>query len=287
MFMSRTFLGFLLVVSLVFPSLSQAATSTPANQPTPYFYIINYYKPVGVLATLKLNDTAIVKGLQTGTIKQLVKGYANVNAWIPGASNTLTVTLQKDTTTTTAPGEIIYIEISRVRDGQQTNEGEKLAVVHVKADTVTAKPITITKTFRATPVPPSAFWSSAKPLAITTYTKAQVSMLIFKTWIALGSKNPETMFTAFRYQFNEINNYNFAEVYTENDFKQTVFPPLFENPRHRLPTSTLRFELVANKRLIKVTDKNGYSPIKLGPEAGFGEIDILAAPINGVWTLVR
>ncbi len=285
--MTRTFLGFLLVVSLVFPSLSQAATTTPANQPTPYFYLINYYKPVGVLATLKLNDTAIVKSLQTGTNKQLVKGYANVNAWIPGVSNTLTVTLQKDTSTTTAPGEIIYIEISRVRDGQKTNEGEKLAVVNIKADTLTAKSTTITKTFRATPVPPSTFWTSAKPLTITTYTKGQVSMLIFKTWLAIGSKNPETMFKAFRYQFNEINNYNFAQVYTENEFKQIVFPPLFENPRHRLPTSTLRFELVANKRLIKVTDKNGYSPIKLGPESSFGEIEILAAPVNGVWTLAR
>lgn len=257
----------------IWPNVSLAAAQ-------PYYYLITYKKPAGVLVTAKINDTEVVKSLN-GTFSLPAINTSNINAWLTSGTNTLSFVAKRapNAKAFTSSTEII---ISRIVAGQKTNEGETLTYIVIPAKDLKGT-VQVTKDFSVTTTPPSDFWQQAKPLKITQITKAVLTWEVYKTWQTVHTKNIDRIFNLFKYQFDEINRYNFEQVYSEVDFKNSALQPLIENELQPLPNKPLHFELIANKKIIKVTDDTGHSPIKIGT----GEIDFLTAPVNGAWTLVR
>lgn len=265
------------LVTLIFASLSIPAASQAADA---YYYLINYQKPVGVLVTAKINGVKVVNSLN-GTYLPIALNSFNLNAWVTSGTNTLSFTAKR-APGAKAPTSSTEIVISRVLAGQKANEGETLTYIVVTAKELKGT-IQVEREFSVTTTPPSDFWPQAKPLQITPLTKVILTWEVYKIWQTITTKNVDKYFSLFKYQFDEINRFNFEQVYTEAEFKDLFLLPLVSTKLEPLPSSPLHFELLADKRIVRITDKTGHSPIKIST----GEIGILIAPVNGSWKLVR
>ncbi len=265
-------------ISILSTPLISIASTDPNQQ---FYYLFHFQKPAGVLVTAKVNDVVVTKILD-GSYTPFFSSVNNINAWLTPGTNTLSYTVKKDTNAK-IPTSTTQIIISRIIAGQKTNEGEVLTYIATPPKQLKTSPQVETWEFVVTTTPPSDFWPQAKTLQTDKLTKVIVTWEIYKIWQKLNSKHMDTVFALFKYQFDEINRYNFDQVYTADDFKKEALQPIIDNELRSLPNSPLKFELIANKRIIKVTDTSGRSPIKIGT----GEIDLYLAPVNGVWTLVR
>lgn len=279
-----------LTVTTLTTILSLALTMTAANAADSKYIYQFTYQAGSVEAEVSINGVPIVldKIGYSGT------GSAPLNIWLKPEDNVLTVKLKG--LPKSKPGDSSHFKmfIARAEAGQYNDEGERIVEFDWDSDSSKEK-LPVEKKFDLKVKPPYTLelWTKADVLKLDADTEKAARAYLKAVSDAYVKADSGKIAEYNEFSLNDFSRANYQEIsslaQSKKDLKE-FFGMLKEQKAKFAPINAAKakLQLVADGRLIMVTDKDGKPPL-VAKSADGGEFinPIYLGRVGGKWVVAR
>lgn len=248
------------------------------------------YRMNSIVASIELNGIVLAEASKDA----FRSGVAtDLNLWIMPGENTLKIKLLKRFKKGKQNSDPkISVNIRFGQAGQSTEEGKDIVsfTLPESEEEKISFPFEKEIKFTLESVPPSQLWDQAEIITLDETSKKEILRLIQSLHGALNSGNAKVFLSLTEFKMNDMPKAMYAKDESnkeKNEKATSEFLKAMKGKLEKIPAH-LSFKLIANDKIISVTDKSRGDIIKTKPsKAGFFKMAIYVSKINGEWTLVR
>lgn len=152
-------------------------------------------------------------------------------------------------------------------------------------------PSKIETPFDADSPPPAHLWSEAQPIeTLAQSDQTEILDLVERLRQALMGRNFDGAFRLVEYRYADDARVNGATLERLRDIVIRQYTDMMNEPSpHSTPIDPplANFDIIANKRLVRVSHASNKEAVRIETEEGVSSIDVYAAKVLGKWTIVR
>lgn len=249
------------------------------------------YKMNSIVASIELNGV-----LQTeSSNEEFISGVATgLNIWIMPGKNTLKIKLLKPfkkSKNASDPKISIFIRLGRT--GQSSDEGQEIlsfSAPEKEGDNIIF-PLEKEISFIPELIPPSELWDKASEIELDDISKKEIKNLVQDLYKAANTGNKKEFLNLNEFKISDLPKAMYApknENKKREEKEMTEFLKFLKGKLEKIP-SELSYNLVANNKIIYITDAKGNDIIKTRSNKNDGQfkIPVYVAKIDNKWLLVR
>ncbi len=249
------------------------------------------YKMNSVVASIELNGIIQTEATKDGFKSGVSTG---LNLWIMPGENTLKIKLIKASQkgkNTSEPNIAVNVRLGQA--GQSSDEGKEITgftTPELEGEKIS---FPLEKEIKFTPelIPPSELWDKAETIVLDESSKKEIIELIQSLHKAANTGNTKKFLSLNEFKMNDLSKAMFSNSDADkqrNEKGMTEFLKMIKGKLEKMPKN-FKFRLVANDKLIYVTDAKGNDVIKTksSKDDGAFEIPVYISKVNGTWILAR
>jgi hypothetical protein len=212
-----------------------------------------------------------------------------VNEWIAGASSTVAFVPRMSQPPSPAADSRVEIAVASV---VQTGTSEKTSTIVARLQWLPSTPATagaVSTSFPSAPVPPSAFWPSARRISLDAPARLAMLALVSHLHAALRQRDLPTVTAILDFSTVDTGRAHYLSPESSRRSQTDLFSRHFARPDFRmeeLVPDQVTLRLVADSRLVWIT-RQDLSPALQSAGAARFMVPLYAAPVNGRWSIVR
>jgi uncharacterized FlaG/YvyC family protein len=187
----------------------------------------------------------------------------------------------------------IAVNVRLGQAGQSSDEGKEITSFIAPESEGDKISFPLEKEIKFTPefVPPSELWDKAETIVLDESSKKEIIELIHSLHKAANTGNTKKFLSLNEFKMNDLSKVMFSNSDADkqrNEKGMTEFLKMIKGKLEKMPTN-FTFKLVANDKLIYVTDAKGNDVIKTksSKDVGVFEIPVYISKIEGKWILAR
>ena len=259
-----------------------------AESAEPVYYTLAY-KADGVNIIIEINGVPVSQG----DFEFSGSGQTPVNVWLKPGKNIMTVKL-KNLTGKKQDVQTFKVFLSKAKEGQYPDAGEMLTKFEWNSDTSKEKlPLQKKLEFTPQPVPELEIWTKAEVLTLNPETEKGAKEFLQVLHQAHVKKDINKIAELMEFKSGEYDRAEFKKPEGMSSIKKGLkeFMNHLKSSKAEykpIDLTTIKLNLVADGRVILVTDKDGKDPIvATASDGGDFFMPVYLAHIGGKWVLAR